>query len=111
MKIKNFYQKTCNKGTLEIQGFETLPFRAQEWVALTRRQDLLKKPAKYLHQNCKLCSVHFEECMFSNTSKSRLQRDAKPTLFDIPNPPARVGSKRKLIQRDPITHSQGNNTY
>ena len=56
-----------------------------------------------------LCT-HFEECMFSNTSKSKLQRDAKPTSFNIPNPPARVGSKRKLIERNPITHSQGNNT-
>jgi hypothetical protein len=25
------------------------------------------------------------------------------------DPPARVGFKRKLIERDPITHSQGNN--
>jgi hypothetical protein len=46
--------------------------------------------------------------MFSNQSKSRLQRDAKPTLFEIPNPPARVGSKRKLVDRHPITHTQGN---
>ena len=38
MKIKNFYQKTCKKSTLEIQDFETLPFRAQEWVVLTRHQ-------------------------------------------------------------------------
>ena len=49
--------------------------------------------------------------MFSNESKSRLRRDAKPTLFNIPNPPARVGFKRKMVERNPIIHSQGNNAY
>jgi hypothetical protein len=96
---------------IKNQSFDKLSFRAKEWVVLTRRQDLLKKSPKYLPQNCKLCSIHFEECIFSNQSKSRLRRDANPTLFNIPNPPARVGFKRKLIERDPITHSQGNNAY
>lgn len=111
MKTKQYFflQIIQSKSRLENQGFEKLPFRAKEWVVLTRRQDLLKNSPKCLHQNCKLCSIHFEECMFSNESKSRLTRDAKPTLFNIPNPPARVTSKRKLIERGPITHSQGNN--
>ena len=67
MKTKKYFfiKNTRNKSSLEKQGFETFSFRAQEWVVLTRRQDLLKKPAKYLHQNCKLCSVHFEECIFN----------------------------------------------
>lgn len=37
--------------------------------------------------------------MFLNFQKNRLKPDAKPTLFDIPNPPAKVGSKRRKLQR------------
>ena len=37
--------------------------------------------------------------MFLNFQKNRLKPDAKPTLFDIPNPPAKVGSKRRKLHR------------
>ena len=37
--------------------------------------------------------------MFLNFQKNRLKPDAKPTLFDIPNPPAKIGSKRRKLQR------------
>ena len=46
--------------------------------------------------------------MFSNNAKTRLKRDAKPTLFNIPNVPAKVGSKRRIINREPKTQFQGN---
>lgn len=46
-----------------------------------------KKTAKYLYQNCKFCSEHFVECMFSKDGKTRRKRDAKSTLFNIPNAP------------------------
>ena len=91
-----------------LRSFKVSTFRAKEWVILTRRQDLLKKKSKYLHQNSKLCSEHFEECMFSNEAKTRLKRDAKPTLFNIPNAPAKVGLKRRRINREPETQFQGN---
>lgn len=82
--------------------------RTNEWVVLCRRQDLLNKTSEYLHKNCKLCADHFEDCMLSNDKKDRLKNDAKPTLFDIPNPPAKVGQKRRVIQKEITIHGQGN---
>jgi hypothetical protein len=35
--------------------------------------------------------------MFSNDKGNRLTKCAKPTLFNIPNPPAEVGEKRRLV--------------
>ncbi len=37
--------------------------------------------------------------MFLNFQKNCLKPDAKPTLFDIPNPPAKIGSKQQKLQR------------
>ncbi|CAB4010470.1 Transposable element P transposase [Paramuricea clavata] len=53
----------------------------------------------------RLCANHFEDVMFLNFQKNRLKPDAKPTLFDIPNPPAKIGPKRRKLQRtdDPRT--------
>lgn len=68
---------------------------AKKWTVNSRRADLLKKDAKYLNKNCRICSVHFEEVMFANFLKNRLKPDAVPTLFNIPNPPKTVSLKRK----------------
>jgi hypothetical protein len=38
--------------------------------------------------------------MFYNYLRNRLTSDAKPTLFDIPNPPPTVSSKRRPLQRE-----------
>ena len=38
--------------------------------------------------------------MFLNWTRDRLQPTAVPTLFDIPNPPKKIGVKRKLVFRD-----------
>ena len=37
--------------------------------------------------------------MFTNPLKNRLNPEAKPTLFEIPNPPLQVGCKRRVIHR------------
>ena len=74
-------------------------YRSKEWVNLCRREDLRDKTPKYLYNNCKLCSTHFEDCMFYNDLRNRLKSDAKPTLFDIPNPPPTVSSKRRRLER------------
>ena len=29
----------------------------------------MNKSAEYLHNNCKLCAEHFEDCMFTNHEK------------------------------------------
>ena len=41
-----------------------------------------------------LCSVHFEESQFTSVKKNWLKKTAVPTLFDIPNPPPSVTTKR-----------------
>ena len=43
----------------------------------------------------RLCAAHFEDSEFTNPSyEDRLNWNAVPTLFDIPNPPPRKESKR-----------------
>lgn len=55
-----------------------------------------------------MCAEHFEDIMFANDLKNRLQPEAKPTLFDIPNPPPTVGKKRRMvIKKVGESHSQG----
>ena len=45
--------------------------------------------------------------MFSNDLRNRLNLQAKPTLFNIPNPLATVGGKRRDIQKIAASHSPG----
>ena len=84
-------------------------YRSKEWVVACRRQDLLNKTPKYLYANCRLCSEHFEDCMFVNPeTKNRLNDMAKPSLFNLKNPPPRVGSKRRIIEKkDEAVESEG----
>jgi hypothetical protein len=44
------------------------------------------------------------------TSKKILKSEAFPTLFNIPNPPPKVGAKRRLLVREepPQKHSEEN---
>lgn len=37
--------------------------------------------------------------MFLNFLKNRLKSDAKPTVFNIPNPPPQIGLKRRTIAK------------
>ena len=37
--------------------------------------------------------------MFATEAKKHLKCKAVPTLFEIPNPPPRIGTKRKLLER------------
>ena len=80
--------------------------RSKEWVVACRRQDLLNKTSKYLYVNCRLCSEHFEDCMFVNsTTKNRLTSKARPSIFNIANAPPTIGRKRRLINRE--VHADG----
>ena len=49
--------------------------------------------------------------MFSNDAQNRLKTPAIPTLFDIPNPPAKVGSKRRLVEKVSAIESHGTGNY
>ena len=72
-------------------------YRCKLWLQNCRRLDLLDKTPSYLRKNCALCSNHFEQQFlpkFSNI-RTRLAGDAVPTIFNIPNPPPTIGSKRK----------------
>ena len=77
--------------------------RSKKWAINTRRLDLMKKDTKYLYQNIRICGDHFEDEMFTNSSKKTLTRDATPTLFTIPNPPPQTGQKRQLLYREEST--------
>ena len=85
--------------------------RSKEWVVLCRRKDLMNKEAEYLYKNCRMCAEHFEDIMFANDLKNRLQPQAKPTLFNVQNAPPTVGSKRRAIQKVAESHSKGKIQY
>ena len=85
--------------------------RSKEWVVLCRRKDLMNKEAEYLYKNCRKCAEHFEDIMFANDLKNRLQPQAKPTLFNVQNAPPTVGSKRRAIQKVAESHSKGKIQY
>ena len=71
--------------------------RSKRWAVNCRKTDLIKRDPESLC-NLKICADHFEEEMFLN--KKRLKSEAYPTLFNIPNPPPRVDTKRKLLVRE-----------
>jgi THAP domain len=62
-----------------------------------RRKDLDGKSSNELNKKFRLCSNHFEETMYyaTNIGGKRLILAAVPTIFDVPNPPARVAMKIK----------------
>ncbi len=69
----------------------------------------MNKDAEYLYKNCRKCTEHFEDLMFANDLRNRLNSEAKPTLFSIPNAPPTVGTKQRVIEKIPVeaSHSQG----
>lgn len=72
---------------------------SKRWVINTHREDLLYRNSQYLRSNCCLCSDHFEPQCFLNILKNRLNPDAVPTLFDVPNPPKELAPKRRKLTR------------
>lgn len=83
-----------------IKQIYNLQIRSKKWAVNTRRKDLIQKDAEYLYRNVRICSAHFEDEMFVHVTESKktLKITAIPTLFNIPNPPARIGVKRRLVQ-------------
>lgn len=81
-------------------------------MQLCRRADLIGKSPEYLYENVTLCSEHFEPSQYYSGGSKRLRRDAVPTLFDVPNPPKPVTSRRPLVVRQDApakTTEQGEN--
>lgn len=59
--------------------------RCRKWVVNCRVENLQKRSTEYLNQQCRLCSLHFEDNQFMNATKRQLLWNAIPTLFDIRN--------------------------
>lgn len=61
----------------------------------------MDKTPQYLSKNCFICSTHFESHFLPKfiNKRSRLIQNAKPTIFNIPNPPPQTGNKRTLPSR------------
>ncbi|ELT94675.1 hypothetical protein CAPTEDRAFT_199997 [Capitella teleta] len=87
------YQGTCD---LPFRAFPKTEERCRLWVQFMRRQDFLGKSVKELSKK-KLCNLHFEDSQFMNSKdrRSKLMPSAIPTLFNVPNPPKLIETKRK----------------
>ena len=88
--------------TLSMFRFPKDEERCKKWVQNLRREDIIHTP---LHKLChfQLCSNHFEDSQFMNkNTKSKLIWNAVPTLFDVPNPPARITPSQPLIKRSTV---------
>ena len=57
----------------------------------------MNRTPEYLSKNCSICSLHFEQQFLPKfcNQRRRLSKDAKPTLFDVPNPPPLITATRK----------------
>lgn len=74
---KNYKQKTPH---LSFFRFPSDSKRCSEWLKFVERMDLEGKNIETLNKNYKLCSEHFEERHFMNSSKRKLMWDAIPTI-------------------------------
>lgn len=54
------------------------------WARNCGSEDLLTKGVDYLLKNCKLCSIYFENTVFSNNQKNRLCVTAVPIMIVAP---------------------------
>lgn len=58
--------------------------RLQKWKVSCNDEKIMTKDPSFLHSNCRICSVHFEEKFMQG---SYLHKDAVPTLnlFQVPS--------------------------
>ena len=77
------------------------PFRCKVWIQNMRREDLVGRSMEEIQRaRCTLCSLHFEDSQFTVPSeRRRLNWNAVPTLFEVPNKPALLTPKRKCKDR------------
>ena len=61
----------------------------------------MNKTPEYLSKNCSIFSLHFEQQFLPKfcNQRGRLSKDAKPTLFYVPNPPQLINATRKRTVR------------
>jgi hypothetical protein len=114
--IDNIKQGGCSPlpskiqgGTLQIRYLQSsiIFCRCAAWVQNSRLTSLEGQTPEYLHKNRGFCADHFEECIFMNTAnKNKLVVNAVPTLFDVPNPPPQVATKRPFPRRTTVPEPQ-----
>ena len=84
--------------------------RSKRWVINCHRDDLMKKDANYLYNQCRMCDGHFDASQFMDpASKRSLVWDAITTIFPVRNPQHLLTPKRKAPthRAPPIYRSQG----
>ncbi|CAG9826859.1 unnamed protein product [Diabrotica balteata] len=77
--------KCCNNSRKSSVSFFSFPKdvnRAKIWLMACGREDLLDK-AERLHTSHRLCGTHFDNKMFLNDMRNRLQPSAVPTNFPL----------------------------
>lgn len=57
-------------------------YRCADWIENCNPINLPTIDPDVLNRNHRLCSLHFEDKMYSNNKKSRLTNQAIPTLFN-----------------------------
>ena len=72
--------------------------RCRQWAINSGRADLNVRDVDSLHENFRLCALHFELSQFKNPSRSRLNWNAIPTIFNFSNPPTLPTNEKKLPQ-------------
>jgi len=76
--------------------------RCRQCVINCRTKSMDDKTVEQLHTNYRLCSKHFEDSQFMNSGQNSLIWSAVPNVFDAPNPPKRLQSRRRIqrVSRD-----------
>jgi len=52
-----------------------------------------------LNRNYRTCAKHFEDSQFINENHNSLIWNSVPTLFEVPNQPAKITPSRRVITR------------
>ncbi|XP_049784323.1 zinc finger protein 250-like isoform X1 [Schistocerca cancellata] len=74
----------CNFSSTVTHRFPKDPVRSKIWAQRAGRWDLLDKDATYLSNNCRLCTFHFHDRMYTSTERKRLVQIAVPEIFVLP---------------------------
>ena len=95
------FSMTHNVSSDFLFNIHFFPFflcRCRQWVQNTCRVDLRNRTPLYLSTNCRLCSEHFELEQFSNKrTKNRLNWNAVPTIFKVPNAPKLLSTPHRPL--------------
>ncbi|XP_014680454.1 PREDICTED: THAP domain-containing protein 2-like, partial [Priapulus caudatus] len=85
-----------------LHSFPRNSERRKRWAINMRRRN--KNGGAWVPPtHARLCDAHFEECQFETGRKDgwkKLKLTAIPTLFDVPNPPKKFATQRRVLTRN-----------